>query len=320
LSRHSFFAASFIPTYSWTWQLLLWPTYWVLQGLTLTGVWVLAHECGHQAFSDSKQINNAVGLVLHSALLVPYHSWRISHGNHHKATNHLTRDQVFVPTTFSRVMKDHSLWEDTPIMNFYKLSTMVVLGWPAYLAFNVLSQPYPGQRANHFEPWSPLFKASQRMDVVVSDVALLVVLGLIYLWSSMAGFSSVVFYYGVPYVIVNFWLVTITYLQHTHVDVPHYTAESWTNMKGALSTIDRDFGILNIWFHHIQDTHVLHHLFSTIPHYHAEEATRAIKPLLGKFYHFDNSPVAQALWQTRRHCKYVPDEGDVLHFKTNVKD
>lgn len=54
---------------------------------------------GHQAFSPSKTINNAVGWVLHSALLVPYHSWRISHARHHAATGHLTRDEVFVPKT-----------------------------------------------------------------------------------------------------------------------------------------------------------------------------------------------------------------------------
>lgn len=33
------------------------------------GVWVIAHECGHQAFSESKQLNNAVGWVLHSAFV-----------------------------------------------------------------------------------------------------------------------------------------------------------------------------------------------------------------------------------------------------------
>jgi omega-6 fatty acid desaturase / acyl-lipid omega-6 desaturase (Delta-12 desaturase) len=77
----------------------LWGAYTFLQGLVFTGIWVIAHECGHQAFSTSKTLNNAVGWVLHSALLVPYHSWRISHARHHAATGHLTRDEVFVPRT-----------------------------------------------------------------------------------------------------------------------------------------------------------------------------------------------------------------------------
>ena len=60
---------------------------------------------GHQAFSPSKRINNAVGFVLHSLLLVPYHSWRISHARHHASTGHMTRDEVFVPKTRSQVVK-----------------------------------------------------------------------------------------------------------------------------------------------------------------------------------------------------------------------
>ena len=36
---------------------------------------MIAHECGHQAFSKWQSVNDAVGLVLHSALLVPYYSW-----------------------------------------------------------------------------------------------------------------------------------------------------------------------------------------------------------------------------------------------------
>jgi hypothetical protein len=81
-----FYAATLIghpavPTWA---RYLLWPAYWFAQGAILTGVWVLAHECGHQAFSPSQTVNNTVGWLLHSFLLVPYHSWRISHANHHK--------------------------------------------------------------------------------------------------------------------------------------------------------------------------------------------------------------------------------------------
>ncbi len=137
-------------------------------------------ECWHQAFSDSKFVNNAVGLALHSLLLVPYHSWRFTHGHHHKSTSHLTRDQAFVPPTYSRILKERGIWEDTPIMNLYKVLVMVLFGWPFYLMTNVASQTLPGRRVNHFEPSSPLFKQSQRTEVIISDIGLLVVLALFY--------------------------------------------------------------------------------------------------------------------------------------------
>lgn len=54
---------------------LLWPTYWFFQGAVCTGIWVIAHECGHQAFSKWQVVNDGVGLAMHTALLVPYYSW-----------------------------------------------------------------------------------------------------------------------------------------------------------------------------------------------------------------------------------------------------
>lgn len=44
----------------------LWAFYTFWAGLVGTGLWIIAHECGHQAFSESKFLNNAVGWVLHS--------------------------------------------------------------------------------------------------------------------------------------------------------------------------------------------------------------------------------------------------------------
>jgi omega-6 fatty acid desaturase (delta-12 desaturase) len=107
---------------------------------------------------------------------------------------------------------------------------------------------------------------------------------------------------------VNAWLVLITYLQHTHPALPHYDSSEWDWLRGALATMDRDYGILNKIFHNITDTHVAHHLFSTMPHYHAMEATKAIKPILGDYYQFDPTPVTKATWREAKECIYVEPE------------
>jgi omega-6 fatty acid desaturase (delta-12 desaturase) len=134
------------------------------------------------------------------------------------------------------------------------------------------------------------------------------------------GWAWLVKSYGIPYAFVNLWLVLITHLQHTDVRIPHYRDQEWNWLKGALCTMDRDYGILNHFHHHIADTHVAHHLFSYMPHYHAEEATEAIKPLLGEYYLQDNaSPglqgVAEALWNSMTYCRIVEDNEQVCWFK-----
>jgi omega-6 fatty acid desaturase (delta-12 desaturase) len=157
---------------------------------------------------------------------------------------------------------------------------------------------------------------------MLSDIGLLVV-GVLFYWiSQQIGFTLFIQYYGVPYLWVNFWLVTITYLQHTHEEIPHYRGEEWTFIRGALATVDRDYGLLNKIFHHIGDTHVAHHMFSTMPHYHAEEATECIKKVLGKFYKSDKTPIFKSLYQTYATCRFVDDEGSIVHWNgphTNKK-
>lgn len=47
-------------------RFLAWVVYDFVAGMVGTGIWVIAHECGHQAFSTSKAANNTVGWILHS--------------------------------------------------------------------------------------------------------------------------------------------------------------------------------------------------------------------------------------------------------------
>lgn len=50
--------------------------------------------------------------------------------------------------------------------------------------------------------------------------------------------------------------------------------QEWSYLRGGLTTVDRDYGIFNN-IHHDIGTHVIHHLFPQIPHYHLVEAVRS---------------------------------------------
>ncbi|KAI9497792.1 delta-12 fatty acid desaturase [Zychaea mexicana] len=321
------YAATYIDTIpSAAARVVLWPLYWIAQGVVGTGVWVIGHECGHQAFSPSKAINNGVGMVLHSALLVPYHSWRISHSRHHKATGHMSKDQVFLPSTRSAVglpARDldpegdgpHSAFDESPIAALWGMFLMFGFGWPLYLLTNIAGQKYPGW-ASHFNPYCAIFEENQFWDVMQSTAGVSVTIAILTYLGQTFGPLAVIKFYVIPYFGVNFWLVLITYLQHTHPDLPHYRENVWNFQRGAALTVDRSFGILDYFHHHISDSHVAHHFFSTMPHYHAVEATHYIKKALGKHYQSDMTPIADALWQSWKQCRFVEDEGDVVFFKS----
>ena len=75
VAMFAFLAASLLRTSNMTVvDIIGWQAYAFFQGAALTGWWVLAHECGHGGFSASQFVNDCVGLVLHSFLLVPYYS------------------------------------------------------------------------------------------------------------------------------------------------------------------------------------------------------------------------------------------------------
>lgn len=130
------------------------------------------------------------------------------------------------------------------------------------------------------------------------------------------GFATVGAYYLVPYAIVNYHLVLITFLQHTDVFMPHFRAKEWNWLRGALCTVDRSFGpLIDHCIHHIADTHVCHHLFSKMPFYHAQEATEHIRRVLGPYYLKDNTPIARALWRAYANCQFIENDGDIVFYK-----
>lgn len=109
--------------------------------------------------------------------------------------------------------------------------------------------------------------------------------------------------------------VAITFLQHTDPSLPHYEPGAWTFTRGAAATIDRELGFVGRHLMHgIVETHVLHHFVSTIPFYHADAASAAIRPVMGRHYRSDVAGGSwgflASLWTSARMCNWVePTEG-----------
>lgn len=301
-----------------------WTGYCIVQGMIGTGLWVLAHECGHQAFSDYGWLNDAVGWVLHSYWLVPYFSWKYSHGKHHKATGHMTRDMVFVPKTreeFVKLRHAHSLEEiasDTPLSSLYQILVQQLGGWIAYLFTNVTGQPVAksGWGMNHFNPSSAIFERRDYWYIVLSDLGILIQGLVLYTWYKNYGAFNLFVNWVVPYIGVNHWLVFITFLQHSDPKMPHYEASEWNFARGAAATIDREFGFIGKHiFHDIIETHVLHHYCSRIPFYNAREASEAIKKVMGKHYQHSDESMWVALWKSARWCQFVEGDNGMLMYR-----
>ncbi|KAM0257994.1 hypothetical protein ACHAQJ_004037 [Trichoderma viride] len=316
----------------------LWAVYTILQGLFGTGLWVIAHECGHGAFSDSRFVNDITGWFLHSALLVPYFSWQISHRKHHAATGNIERDMVFVPRTreeqatrLGRMAHELSeLAEDTPAYTLFMLVMQQLVGWPNYLMTNITGHNYHerqregrgkgkhnglGGGVNHFDPSSPLYEAKDAKLIVYSDIGLILAFSALYYLGNTFGWYNMAIWYFIPYLWVNHWLVAITFLQHTDPTLPHYTSEQWNFVRGAAATIDREMGFVGRHLlHGIIETHVLHHYVSAIPFYNADEASEAIIPVMGEHYRADtkDGPIGfiRALYKSARMCQWVePSQG-----------
>ena len=60
-------------------RFVLWPIYWFLQGTMFWALFVVAHDCGHESFSNSALLNVTVGNILNTLICVPFYAWKITH-------------------------------------------------------------------------------------------------------------------------------------------------------------------------------------------------------------------------------------------------
>jgi omega-6 fatty acid desaturase (delta-12 desaturase) len=292
----------------------LWLLYGAVTGTIAMGCWVIAHECGHHAFHPNRRIEGVVGFALHSILLVPYYSWAHSHAVHHAHCNHLEKGETHVPpratsplgqTTEQLKRNLHPV-----VFGMISLFNHLVIGWQLYLFFGATGGEDYDSPTSHF--WNRkrntngkrrLFPETFNKWMVRSNLGLLAMVSFLIAASIQYSPLRVLCIYGLPYMVINMWLTTYTWLQHTNSDIPHFSNETWSWPKGALQTVDRPYGpILNLLHHGIGSTHVCHHINSSIPHYNAWHGTNLLRQRFPELVRYDPTPIHKALWRIATRC------------------
>lgn len=279
-------------------QWWFYPIFWFAQGTMFWALFVVGHDCGHGSFSKHKWLNNLVGHLAHTPIWVPFHGWRISHRTHHANTGHADNDESWYPVAEETYEK---MGFAERLIRFYA----PLIAYPVYL--------FQGPRGSHFTPNSGLFKPSERNDIITSTTCIIVFTAFLGWLTYVYGLAFFFKFYFMPYAGFVIWLDLVTYLHHTEQDIPWYRGKDWYFLKGALSTIDRDYGFIN-WIHHDIGTHVAHHIFLTMPHYHLKQATEAIKPLLGEHYRKSDKSILKGFFDSVTTCMTAPSEGSPVYY------
>lgn len=265
----------------------------VLGGSLMVRLFILQHDCGHNALFSDRKMNTWVGRILGVITLTPYDYWRRMHATHHAGSGNLKRRGTGDIDTLT---VDEYL--ELPIVHrmIYRLyrhpCIMLILG-PAYL-FLLRHRLPVGCMNQGKKPWISV--ATTNVFIALMFAALIALIGL-----------KVFLLVHIPMVVVGGAIgVWMFYVQHQFDETHWDEAEDWQHSYSALhgsSYYDLPKPLMwltgNIGIHHV------HHLSSRIA-FHKLPAVLEQHPELKNIgrltFRESLKCVHLALWDTQKRC------------------
>lgn len=275
------------------WFLL--PLLWIFTGTAATGLFVIAHDCGHRIFAKERWVNDSVGHLFMLPLIYPFHSWRIQHNYHHTHTNKFEVDNAWHPIK----PEVYQSWTKIGQWGFEKFISY--FWWVGSIGHWAVK---------HFD-WSK-FEGKERSNVKLSVTLVVIFAAIAFpLLIATTGIWGFVKFWLMPWLVFHFWLSTFTLVHHTDPDIPFYTADKWDAVKAQLSgTVHCNYPRwIEILCYDI-NVHVPHHVSTAIPSYNLRLAYRSLQQNWGAYLCEERQFSWSLLKQITKKCHlYSPNEG-----------
>ncbi|MDQ1373999.1 MAG: hypothetical protein QOJ09_1337 [Actinomycetota bacterium] len=274
---------------------------WFATGLTMTSLFVVGHDCAHQALFKSRRLNDTVGRIAMLPSWHVYEGWVLGHNRvHHQFTVREGYDFVWHPYTPQQY---------TAMSRFGRLRHRFewsFLGAGAYYLREVWwHKMMVGAPPKRFA------KAIRKDRALVISVVGLAAVALAVSSGSVAGGAWLVArVLVVPFLIFNFAIGSLVHVHHVQPDIRWWKRRDWTKFAAQVegTTVLRTPKWLDFFFHQIM-IHVPHHVDSRIPMYNLELAAEAIEAAFPGTVHDEPLRFRDFIHNTRQCKLYDFEQG-----------
>ena len=241
----------------------------VPSGALLVRLFMIQHDCGHNAFFSSRRVNDWTGRILGVLTLTPFDFWRHSHALHHAGSGNLDRrgigdiDTLTVDEYLAR-----SRWGRLKYRLYRHPLVMFGLG-PTFLFLLQHRLPVGSTRLGAM-PW---------LSTMLTNLGILALFALVI---ALLGFATFLLLY-LPMVMIGASIgVWLFYVQHQFEQTYWERDTDWSHPDAALhGSSFYDLPRWLMWLTGNIGIHHLHHLSSRIPFYRLPEALKDYPELRG---------------------------------------
>lgn len=223
--------------------------------LFLVRLFMIQHDCGHQAFFGERKANDWVGRIIGVFTLTPYDYWRQTHAIHHATSGNLDRRGLGAIEMLT-VEEYRAL---SPLRRLgYRLyrHPMVMFGLGPAFVFFLMNRLPIGMMRQGWKPW---------VSVLGNTLALVVATGAL-IW--VFGAAPVLIVNAVTMLLAATIGVWLFYIQHQFEGASWSRNGVWKRDEAALAGSSHyDLPPVLRWFTANIGIHHVHHLSSRIPYY-----------------------------------------------------
>ncbi len=271
---------------------------WILAALSLTGLFILAHDAAHGALFKSRALCYGVGQLLMLPVLHVYEAWVLGHNRiHHGHTVRRGADFVWHPLTADQYEK---------LSPFRKLRHRIEWSWIGAGLYYLREVWWDKMiRLTPPKKWASAIDRDWWIVVIFFGTATagLGMAGYLHYGTLGGGVWMWLKLLIVPWLLFNYSIGVTVYIHHIAEDIPWYQSHEWTKFKGQVegTTIFKAPRWLDFFFHQIF-LHVPHHVDMRSPFDGLPAAAEAIKMNFGDVVR-ERSLSLSGYLRTVRRCK-----------------
>ncbi|NEX46828.1 fatty acid desaturase [Pseudotabrizicola algicola] len=234
----------------------------VLNGFWLVRLFLIQHDCGHQSFFASREVNDWVGRAIGVLTLTPYTVWKRTHSIHHAHAGNLDRRGIGDVLTLTVEEYHKRSWLGRLLYRAYRHPLVMFGIGPAYLFMLEYRLPL-GLMTAGWRYW---------LSAMGTNLVLAALLAGLYL---LGGWQVLAFVFA-PTVVAGATIgVWLFFVQHQFEETYWDQEAAWQVHDAALLGSSHyklpqplRWMTANIGIHHV------HHLYSRIPFYRLSEILR----------------------------------------------